>query len=314
MNDALDIVGALLYFSVEKVKGSGEDHEQHCICKPAAMVSVFDGCGGAGGKKYPKLHNKTGAYTAANAAAAAFTDWFRSSGYKGGSIEELKGRVVDNLKACESLIGEQSQLVGKMSKRFPTTAASAVLRPNGRGMYIDLYWAGDSRVYLLNGYGLAQLTEDDLDGVDAMENISEDGALANLISLSRDFTINHGCIEANGPCLIFAATDGCFGYISTPMEFEYMLLETMMGSSSVAEWEEKLREAIGGVSGDDYSMSMMILNYKSFKELKEELRPRKEGLFSACIKGLKGKNHEEKTALWLTYRDNYYRLLCQGGN
>lgn len=332
MAEMISLTNYCAHFSIEKKHDNGEDCETHSINKDAAYFGVFDGCGGAGSQPCPKFHGKTEAYIASRIVGEVFQDWFESaSPTEGWSVGALKERVLNNLKECDELVGEKSMLVGGIKKKFPTTAAAGICYPGKKTIEVDLYWAGDSRVYLLTPQGLAQLTEDDLGGIDAMENLTDDGVLTNMINLSKDFVIHTGHITLDRPGFLFAATDGCFGYLSTPMEFEYLLLETMLKSDCVSSdstgvadpwmdrlaekihlgWQEKLSEVIGKIAGDDYTISGYAIGFGSFEEMKKAFIGRANTLYSHFISGLNGKSYDEKFALWQQYKDNYHRYICR---
>ena len=303
----------LFSFCQEKKPGNGEDSFVYSLNEMGALLGVFDGCGGSGAVQYAGLKNKTGAYLAARAASAAYRDWFDAlePGKESGS-QEIKGRILEYLKLCEARGGSDGKLMGRMSKKLPTTAAVALCRP-GRGGIADvqLHWAGDSRVYLLDGEGLAQLTEDDLGGIDAMRNLSEDGVLTNVINLSQNFSIHSARITLGRPALLFAATDGCFGYLSTPMEFEYLLLSTLQSASCAADWEKTLAGEIGKLAGDDYTLCGAALGFGSFDNLKRQLAGRTGEVYRNYIRGLESCTKEEKQQLWEHYREHYHRYLCR---
>jgi len=92
-----------------------------------------------------------------------------------------------------------------------------------------VFWAGDSRAYLLDPRaGAQQLTTDDIkSGADAMRNLTDDSVMSNCISASADFHINHRAVELEAPFVVLCATDGCYGYLPSPMHFEQLLLSTM---------------------------------------------------------------------------------------
>lgn len=330
--DMISLISYCASLTVEKKRDNGEDCETHSINKDAAYWGVFDGCGGAGSQQCPKFFGKTEAYIASRVVGEAFQNWFESSNpVAGWDVRALKNLVLGNLKECEELVGEKSLLVGGIKKKFPTTAAAGICYPGKKTIEVDLYWAGDSRVYLLTPQGLAQLTEDDLGGIDAMQNLTDDGVLTNVINLSTDFSIHTGHISLDRPGFIFAATDGCFGYLSTPMEFEFLLLETMLTSDCVSSdcsgvsdnrrnspaeenrlgWQEKLCEEIGKIAGDDYTISGYAIGFGSFDEMKRAYIERANILYSQFITGLNGKSYEEKYALWQRYKNNYYRFICR---
>lgn len=319
----LSYIDFCLSFVVEKRKDNGED-SAICSCRSdVALFGVFDGCGGAGSQTCPKFMGKTEAYIASRATADAFETWFDFQDLNSGwPVDKLKQLVLGNLNEINGTIGEKSLFFGGMKKKFPTTAAAGICYKSGRNIEADLFWAGDSRVYLLNNQGLAQLTEDDLGGLDAMENLTEDGVLSNLINLSVDFTIHTAHISMDRPGLLFAATDGCFGYLSTPMEFEYLLLETLLDSDCVSSdngnrsesrkgWLEALRAQIGKVAGDDYTMCGYCLGFGSFENLKKTFKPRADELYKNYINSLDNASYEQKMNLWQIYKENYYRLVCR---
>lgn len=304
----------LFSFCCEKKPGNGEDSFVYALNEGRAMLGVFDGCGGSGASQYAALKGKTGAYLASRAVSAAYLNWFEGLKEDQEAFpQEVKTRILEMLKLCEANGGEDtgSKLMGRMSKKLPTTAAVALCRPARGGVDVQLQWAGDSRVYLLDSEGLAQLTEDDLGGIDAMRNLSEDGVLTNVISLTKDFSIHSARLTMGRPGLLFAATDGCFGYLSTPMEFEYLLLSTLQAAPSASAWEKSLAESIGKVAGDDYSISGIALNAGGFDNLKRLLAARTNQVYRTYIRGLDACTREEKLQLWEHYKDHYHRLLCR---
>ena len=316
--DMLDAIDCRISFCVGKKQDNGEDCEKHSLNGDAAFFGVFDGCGGAGAKPCPKFKNKTEAYIASRVTADVFEDWFVSGAPTAQwDTQVLKQELVSSLGECRSLVGEKSFLVGGIKKEFPTTAAAGICRIGDRRIENDLYWAGDSRVYLLNTQGLAQLTEDDLGGIDAMENLRSDGVLTNMVNLTTDFTVHRGHVSMDRPGVIFAATDGCFGYLSTPMEFEYLLLETMLSSARVSSvpggphdsWTDGLVSAIGKIAGDDFSISGYSIGFGPFSEMKKAFAPRAKELYNSYIAPLKDADYGRKVELWHRYEGNYHRLI-----
>ena len=328
----ISMIDCILSFSVAKKKDNGEDWEAHALNTEAAFFGVFDGCGGSGAQTCPRFHGKTEAYIASRVTAEAFQEWFELGCEDGEwSAEAVKDRTVQYLTEANESVGEASVLMGGIKKKFPTTAAVGICYLQDGKPVLDYYWAGDSRVYLLNADGLAQLTEDDLGDIDAMENLRADGILTNVCSLSKDFEIHTGRVSLDKPAIVFAATDGCFGYLSTPMEFEFMLLRTLMNSDCVSAdhagvsssyledqateprtgWMECLREQIEEVAGDDYSISGYAINFGGWQDMRKTLIPRANEMFNHYIEGLDKKSYEEKLALWEEYKGSYYRMVSR---
>ena len=59
-----------------------------------------------------------------------------------------------------------------------------------------------------------------------------------LILLGRNINVKK--IRIEHPCIIMAATDGCFGYLKSPMEFEKLLLDTLLAGESIVQWQNAL--------------------------------------------------------------------------
>lgn len=321
MHAATDICSG---FCVEKKAGEGEDRGIYKSFPDLVYAGVFDGCGGAGAKKYPNYENHTGAYIASECVSEVFEDWFDRYFMTYGFHETyLKNIIIKNLKTFEEKYGEKSQILGMISKVFPTTVATAACFRHNERFIVDYLWAGDSRIYLLDEDGLTQLTEDDLGGIDAMKNLTEDGVLTNIVNLTTNFSLHRGqLVLPRGHGIVIAATDGCFGYLPTPMHFEYLLLETMQQADNVEAWFENLKELIGTTAGDDYTLSVFAVGYgignsntdvnidvfKSY--IRASLKARRDYVYKHYIAGIDDKSYSEKLTLWDTYKSNYYRLIC----
>lgn len=303
-NGMMGITGFLFSVYGEKKPDNGEDGFVYALNESRAMVGVFDGGPDAG--QSAALKGKSGGYLASRAAAAAYLHWFEAlqPGQESGA-EDVKEQIRDYLKLCREQAGPD------FAGRLSTTAAAAFCRPGRGGVDVQLHWAGDSRVYLLDGAGLAQLTEDDPGGLDAMRKLSEDRAPARVIRLNREFTIHTARLTMNRPGFLFAATNGCFGRLSTPMEFEYLLLSTLQNAPNAESWEKNLSESIGKAAEDDYCISGVALNAGSFDEMKRQLAGRTSQLYRTYIRGLDACTGEEKLQLWEHYKEHYHRLLCR---
>ena len=303
-NGMLGMTGFLFSVNVEKKPGNGEDSFVYALNESRALVGVFDGGPGAG--EIPALKGKSGGYLASRAAAAAYLHWFEAlQPGQESDPDDVKERVRTYLKLCREQAGPG------FSGRLPTTGAAAICSPARGGADVQLHWAGDSRVYLLDGAGLAQLTEDDPGGIDAMQSLSGERRTANRMRGDRNFTIHTARLTMNRPGLLFAATDGCFRHLGTPMEFEYLLLSTLQRSPNAESWESGLSEALGKTAEDDCSISGIALNAGSFDELKRQLAGRSSLVYRTYIRGLDACTEEEKQQLWEHYRDHYQRLLCR---
>lgn len=302
-------------FSCEKIPTKGEDSQCEGFCETAGVMGVFDGCGGLGAATYPKLEGKTGAYLASRAAAGAVMDWFSYRQQQNHyDLSDLKPRILNALSRCvQEAEAVESKFRGSMVRLMPTTAALWFLEPRQGKLRAVSVSAGDSRNYILCAQGLLQISVDDLKGEDAMSNLYNDGAMTNVISADGRFSLRQlGYIldYQKSPCVLISATDGCFGYLPSPMDFELLLLDTLMQADSIQNWQERLMESIGAVAGDDYSLSAAAFGFGSFRQMKSILAPRHRQV-TAVMEAV-GTSTKNRWLVWDRYKQNYYRL-AEGG-
>ena len=311
----------VLSFCREMIPGKGEDSSCHSFCDGAGLIGVFDGCGGAGARTHDFYSGHTEAYMASRLCAGAFYDQFRRTFPCDLPPERVAQEVfapsaLERLKTYSPPKDPNAFVMkGSMVRTLPTTAAAALIQTTDKAVAVSPIWAGDSRVYVLDAQGLAQLTVDDTSVPDPMENVYEDGVLRNILCSDRNVTLHSTTVELRTPFVVLAATDGCFGYVSTPMEFEGMLLETLQRAQSPAQWEQYLADAIGAVAGDDHAMVMAAFGYNSFAALQSSLSQRWQWLrdnYILPVQNLPLEDRQSRFALWDTYRDNYFRMLKDG--
>lgn len=314
-------INCILSFCREQVPGHGEDSFCYASCDTAVLLAAFDGCGGAGAQTHKCYDDHSEAYIASRLCAGVVYDDFCELFPTAMSTEEfVKQKLTQDLKQVleeNAPFQEEGafQIRGSLVRTLPTTAAMAMVRPENGGIQLSAIWAGDSRVYLLNGEGLAQLTVDDTTVPDPMENLYEDGVLKNVICKDRPVRLRCASYRVKPPFVVFAATDGCFGYVTTPMEFEEMLLSTLAQSESPAQWEEALAGRIGGVAGDDYTLCLAAFGYESFEDLRSEAKRRYAAMNKAYLDRLSelpSDDREGRRLLWESYSPNYCRYLKDG--
>lgn len=312
----------LLSFCRDKIPGKGEDSFCYSFCDSAGMLGVFDGCGGAGARTHAYYSGKTEAYMASRLCAGAFYDLFRMH-YPEQQDTAAFVRDVLQPGTLEQLSRFQPpkvpgtiQIRGSMVRTLPSTAAAAIVQAQDDGsVKVVAIWAGDSRVYILDGRGLAQLTVDDATVTDPMLNIYEDGILKNIFCSDRAMHLNYREVVVKPPFMVLAASDGCYGYVTTPMEFEGLLLRTLLASKNVAHWEQILADAIGSFAGDDHAMCLAAFGYEGFDELKYSFNERTMHLWNTYIQpveNLPAEQREPRFALWEMYKHDYLRYLKDG--
>lgn len=317
-NNFWNIAYSDILIAGEKITGRGEDAYLNCMAENGGIFGVFDGCGGLGARQYEELYGWTGAYAASRAVAYGLYDWFQDSVSADERWWEQAGDKVrqvaaDALNRCGSLVRVKSTLMGGMQKEFPTTAVVGLLywMAERQRLCLDFLWAGDSRGYVLDQTGLCQITVDDAEGQNAMSEIYSDGALTNVLSASSPFVVHEKKLLLGAPSIVFAATDGCFGYLASPMEFEFLLLDALMDAQNLPQWEEKVSALFAEYAGDDYTMSGLLLGFRSFDECRQYYKARRQFLESEYIAPLGSGNREDRYRLWERYRKNYEKYLTE---
>lgn len=321
MNNKLPL-NFILSFCKEILPEKGEDSFCYAFCDTAGLLAAFDGCGGAGARKHKSYSDRTEAYMASRLCAGVFYDRFRACYPSDLDSQSFVGKVL--APAVEQCLKEyqppkentELQIRGSMIRTLPTTAAAALVKVSESGaLQVDAIWAGDSRVYILDQLGLAQLTVDDTSAPDPMENLYEDGVLKNILCVEKPPRFHVNSVTLQGPALVFAATDGCFGYVSTPMEFEGMILNTLMEAQSVEQWEQQLAGIIGQFAGDDHTLCLGGFGYDGFESMKQAFSDRYQSLCAECldiISQLPLDDRQTRVEMWERYREQYCRFLKDG--
>jgi serine/threonine protein phosphatase PrpC len=325
-------------FNLGKIPDHGEDSDPILRDGPdLGLVAVFDGMGGAGGTVYETPEGRrTGAYLASRIARDVVErrmldllepDWNLNGE---AAAEDLHGSVQQALRErLAELNAPPSGLRSRLLRALPTTMAVVALQrihPGGSAWACHLLWAGDSRAYVFEPAGARQLSTDDLrDSGDAMENLRRDSVVSNAMSADTDFHVNYRRVELQAPFLVACATDGCFGYMRTPMHFEHLVLSTLRESRSTAAWSAGIQARIAEVTGDDAAMSMMGVG-ADFKEFRTLFAPRVDELDEQFIgpldelsnavskaerelEALRQRQIATTTEIWSRYKADYERYL-----
>lgn len=311
---SLDRLDSCFALNCEMIESNGEDNFFYSLNELFGIVSVLDGCGGLGSVKYPGFKLKTGAYIASRVGAIALKEWFNYvcdniTNIKDIDVLQLKN-IIDN--TMQTLSKDQKPAIkikGSMTKTFPTTLAAALIAVDKKQIHVKSIWAGDSRVYVLDKKGLAQLTKDDVNGEDALSNLFGDGTLTNVVSASGNYELHQQDITFEYPCTVFAATDGCFGYIPTPMQFEYIMLLSLKEADCFEQWKENIQNNLKPISGDDYTICLSSWGFKTFDILKSYYASRTDFMFNNYILPLEDADYDAKAKLWKKYQIDYCRYL-----
>jgi serine/threonine protein phosphatase PrpC len=327
-------------FCTAKVAGEGEDADPILRVGPdLGLLGVFDGMGGAGGRVYDTPDGRhTGAWIASrfarNVVERLMLELIKPEWNLDGpaTAAELHRVLASSLAArLEELKAPETSLRSKLVKALPTTMTLAVLQrtdPAAGSYACHLFWAGDSRAYVVDpDAGAMQLTTDDLrSGGDAMRNLTDDSVMSNCISADTEFHINHRQVELQAPFLLLCATDGCFAYVRSPMHFEHLLLSTLRAARDASGWQRGLEAAVSAVTGDDAAMALLGLGAdlggfkQRFKDRTAELQRRfidpleeLDGRVQRAeqdLAALRARRAETGAELWGAYKHGYERYLA----
>lgn len=309
-----ELLDAVFAINHEMIEDNGEDCCFYSFNEYAGILAVFDGCGGLGASKYSNFWDKTGAFMASRTAAYSLKKWFDEACecdhiFSDNSISSIKSSIQKELEKFNNKTQAQIKLKGSMIRPFPTTLAAALIEQKGNRIKTQTIWAGDSRVYALTANGLFQLSEDDLDGEDAYTNLTSDGVLTNLISADGNYKIHALTNYFDMPCIIFTATDGCFGYLLTPMHFEFLLLICLQEAANMTEWKNNIEKVLCEVSGDDFTMCLAAFGFETFNKLKESFLSRTDYLNDHYIQPIDEAPDDKIVDFWNKYKDSYYSML-----
>ena len=318
-NLSLDVV---LSFCRDKIPGHGEDSYCYSFCDTAGLLGTFDGCGGAGARRHDYYSGHTEAYMASRFCAGVFYDQFRSLFPCDDSADSL-AREVFGPRTVQRLIDfgppkdeNAFQIKGSSVRTLPSTAAVALIQQaNDGSAIVTAIWAGDSRVYIMDSLGLAQLTVDNTTVTDPMVTIYEDGILKNIFCSDKQVKLYTRTVKMNEPFVVFSATDGCFGYLSTPMEFEGVLLKNLLETKCAADWEKRLADDITAVAGDDHALCLAAYGYGSYEVLQKSFARRYAYIKAHYLNPVARMPLEDRDGryeLWGSYRDNYMRYIKDG--
>jgi serine/threonine protein phosphatase PrpC len=325
-------------FNLGKIPDQGEDSDPILRDGPdLGLLGVFDGMGGAGGTVYETPEGRrTGAYLASRVARDVVEqrmldllepDWNLNGK---AAARDLQHSVQQALKQrLQELNPAPSSLRSRLIRALPTTMALVALQrtqPGGPTWAAHVFWAGDSRAYVFESRGASQLSTDDLrDPGDALANLRRDSVVSNAMSADTEFHINYRRVELRSPFLVVCATDGCFGYVRTPMHFEFLVLSHLLKARNTEAWSSALQSEIAAVTGDDAAMSTLGVG-ADLEEFQKLFTPRVAELASDFIepldelsggvtraeqelRALQSRHLEVMTERWNRYKSEYERYL-----
>lgn len=283
--------------------------ETRCRC-----LAVFDGMGGAGALASGSPDGRSEAFRAARLARGVVAELAGERSLCAMDVDESRQLVERSLRDAFRAdpsdpdgAASRTRLISKMIRRLPTTLAMAVVASAARDVVVRALWVGDSRVYALTpADGLMQLTRDHVRYPrDAFDALYDDPPLSNCISADGEFSVEAVERTFRPPVLVFAATDGVFGYWRSPMHFESALLTSLRESASVDDWEARLGASIESVAADDASMAAVVVTMRGLRSFSRAFHRRSQLLRSEYVPAGEDADAADLRGLWLRYRRSY---------
>jgi soluble cytochrome b562 len=135
------------------------------------------------------------------------------------------------------------------------------------------------------------------------------------------------CSATSAIVVGICATDGCFGYVPSPMHFEHLVLNHLRAARDVESWSAGLQTEISAVTGDDAAMAALAVG-ADFAELKALFAPRVEALEAdflqpldaavravadaeAALEAARRREAEVSAEAWQRYKPGYEGFLHQ---
>ena len=301
------------------------------------LIGVFDGMGGAGAAK---VESSANSYSEAFIASRLLRSHLLNHGKKGTADAlvtrkqravssqvfsiTMKEFLVKTMKYFEIGTSGTNRIRGTLTKTLPSTLACAeiLIRKNYQGhLQTKIYpmWAGDSRVWVMTPQsGLQQITRDDVDLVDPLEQLRQDPPMNNVVSASVDFLIREHHVELSGPCLVIAATDGVCGYVRSPGEVELIVLRAL----KTAHFEKKplsetLFDSFTQLANDDASCVITSIGFEDLSSVNKAFENRLH-IVEDRYSGLEAQNDDIDLSMkideiWSQEKTEYCALLPGGG-
>jgi hypothetical protein len=132
-------------------------------------------------------------------------------------------------------------------------------------------------------------------------------------------------VELTAPFLVLAATDGCFGYLPSPMHFEYLVLAALRDAPDAEAWSAAVQAAITAVTGDDAAMAVLGVgaDHEQFQRLFAERVTELETAWVRPLDALaddvarrerelteaRRSQQHQQAQLWAAYKRGYEALL-----
>lgn len=290
-------LSAVVYACNEEAAGKGKDSFSVFFKdENSGIIAVYSGNGDS---EHTFFKNRSNA-NVSSMISAYVTDRFYENG-------RFSFDGTDSEKLCRDMksVFHHIRQDFEVKSNSPVSASCAVtsLKIGDEAVECELLWAGNARIYILDRFGLHQLTKDDCKLGDDLVISAEGGEPYNYINENINFHINEMKINITEPCAVVTATQGAYSGVKMPAEFEYKILNSLYYSDSVEIWQEKFRKSLCG--NGDCSVATGLFGFEDFGSLWKFFSDRYENLTKLFIEPAKTMDGDGIRSLWNEYRKTY---------
>lgn len=171
----------------------------------------------------------------------------------------------------------------------PISCGSFFMQCEGKKFYTGYLGCGSVRLFLLTGQGLMILSPEEFPAV-----------------------ISGKMFDCPLPAILLCASDRTFRKFESPMDFEYVLLDTLCDSQTIEGWKTLLTKRI--LSEEDRSFQLLVgsFGFGSFKTMQKTFSNRKSNLYWNFLSKETNATPYEAEAMNTAYEQNY--LSYRTGN
>lgn len=203
------------------------------------------------------------------------------SATRGEELRHLSEGLAETIRVKLERFAERMGLVLESKTRgsylLPSTLVIALAEEHDEDVDVLYLWAGDSRGYLWDTDGLAQITDDH----------EQNETMTNLITLTKPFAIEARLLTVKKPVVLFNASDGCYKCpcFSSPLDLEYSLLQGFAGADGFEKASELLDGTFAeiGTHDDSNTIALASFGYADYTALLVDIQKRMDSIKETYI-------------------------------
>ncbi len=227
--------------------------------------------------KYNPYFNKSFVFSRVRAASSAEKDLVVQE-----YGDELARLIREKLSQIAANVGFEVETKISGAYLLPSTLTATLIDDCGDHVDAIYFWAGDSRGYVWDEKGLAQITQDH----------EKDETMTNLITLTKSFGVEARLVSIAKPCILWNATDGCYKcpVFDSPFDLEYIFLKSIDDSADFNGSSFYLAAQFGeiGRHDDSNTMSLITFGFEDYQTIQAAVRNRLKTIEDTIIAKLPG--------------------------